>query len=310
MAMKNYVTSLFMLCWLVIFGQNTDFTSKEISISPLIEGTLLTPHTTKKPPLVMIIAGSGPTDRNGNQNFLKSDNLKKLAEALVNNNVATFRYDKRTVKQLKLGRLNDPVLFTDFVTDAQVVIKHFKKLNTFSKIIIVGHSQGSLVGMLASEHADAFISLAGAGQSIDQVILEQIKNTAPMYLEDTKKVFGILKSGKTTSEYPLALSTFLGTEIQPFMMSWMQHNPQELLKNMSIPTLIINGTRDLQVSVSEAHLLAKAAPNAQLIEIENMNHVLVEVSDDSLENYKSYSDASFALSEKLIESILLFIKSI
>ena len=78
--------------------QDNSFIENEVKINTFIDGTLLTPEHIEKPELVIIIAGSGPTDRNGNQNFLKNNSLKKLATAITNKGVATFRYDKRIVK--------------------------------------------------------------------------------------------------------------------------------------------------------------------------------------------------------------------
>jgi pimeloyl-ACP methyl ester carboxylesterase len=290
-------------------AQDINFSSEEISINTFVDGTLLKPTSIDKPTLAIIIAGSGPTDRNGNQNFLKSNNLKKLAENLSNHNIATFRYDKRIVKQIKRGNVDKYIMFDNFVTDAISVIEYFKKTNAYSKIYVIGHSQGSLVGMLAAkDQVDGFISLSGAGQSIDSVIIDQVQKTAPMYTEDTKRVFGILRTGITTPDYPLALSSFFSIEIQPFMMNWMQYNPQNEIKALNMPILIINGTKDLQVSVEEAKLLKEASQHADLKIIDKMNHVLFIIEGDDLENSKSYNESSRTISQEMVTAILDFIK--
>jgi pimeloyl-ACP methyl ester carboxylesterase len=290
-------------------AQDINFSSEEISKNTFVDGTLLKPTSIDKPTLAIIIAGSGPTDRNGNQNFLKSNNLKKLAENLSNHNIATFRYDKRIVKQIKRGNVDKNIMFDNFVTDAISVIEYFKKTNAYSKIYVIGHSQGSLVGMLAAkDQVDGFISLSGAGQSIDSVIIDQVEKTAPMYTEDTKRVFGILRTGKSTSEYPAVLSSFFSIEIQPFMMNWMQYNPQNEIKALNMPILIINGTKDLQVSVEEAKLLKEASQHAELKIIDKMNQVLFIIEGDDLENSKSYNESSRAISQEMVTAILDFIK--
>ena len=305
---KSYFFYFFLLCFLSGIAQDINFSSEEISINSFVDGTLLKPTSKEKPILAILIAGSGPTDRNGNQNFLKSNNLKKLAESLSNHNIATFRYDKRIVKQIKRGNVDKKIMFDNFVTDAISVIDYFKKTNAYSKIYVIGHSQGSLVGMLAAkEHVDGFISLSGAGQSIDNIIIEQVQKTAPMYSEDTKRVFDILRTGKTTPDYPVPLSSFFNIEIQPFMMNWMQYNPQDEIKALSIPVLIINGTKDLQVSVEEAKLLKEASQQAKLKIIDKMNHVLFIIEGDDLENAKSYNESSRAISQEVITAILDFI---
>ncbi|WP_027880695.1 alpha/beta hydrolase [Mesoflavibacter zeaxanthinifaciens] len=292
-----------------LLAQESSFTKQDISVNKHIDGTLLSPNNVKKPNLAIIIAGSGPTDRDGNQNFLKNNSLKKLAVNLTNNNIATYRYDKRIVKQLKSNNLDKNIIFDHFVTDAKSVIDYFKSTKNFNKIYVIGHSQGSLVGMLAAkDRADGFISLAGAGQSIDQVIIEQVNKTAPNFTEDTKRIFKTLKEGKTTTDYPMALSSIFNIEIQKFMINWMKYNPTEVLSTLNIPILVINGTKDLQVSETEAKLLKEANKDATLKIIENMNHVLVTIEGDNLENSKSYAETQRPIAEGLIDTITNFIK--
>jgi len=162
--------------------------------------------------------------------------------------------------------------------------------------------------LAAKDKADGFISLSGAGQTIDYVITEQIQKTAPMFTEDTKRVFGILKEGKTTTDYPPALASIFDTSVQKFIANWMSYNPVEELKKLDIPVLIINGTKDLQVSVDEAKLLNDAAKNSELRLIDKMNHVLFIIEGDDLENSKSYNDHAGKVSEELINDVVNFIK--
>lgn len=303
--------SLFLIAFLIFaisFSQEPPFSRTEISVNKIIDGTLLVSNGGSKT-IAIIIAGSGPTDRDGNQNFLKSNNLKKLAESLTKNGIATFRYDKRTVKQIRSGRIDPNTIFEDFVKDASDIIDYFKKDTRFEKIYIIGHSKGSLVGMMAGkDKIDGFVSLAGAGQPIDEVITEQVNRTAPMFTEDTKRVFGTLKEGNTTDDFPVALSSIFNKQIQPFMMSWMKYNPQVEIAKLDMPILIVNGTKDLQVSVAEAELLHKAAPKSELKIIEKMNHVLFTIEGDDLENSKSYNEAFRSINDELIKNIVSFIK--
>ncbi|MCK7590021.1 lysophospholipase [Subsaxibacter sp. CAU 1640] len=306
--MKKLFIFIFLANGLLSYSQEASYTSTEIPISKFIDGTLLTPNDGAES-LAIILAGSGPTDRDGNQNFLKTNNLKKLAVALTNNGIATFRYDKRIVKQIRKGSLDPNIKFDDFVTDAIATIDYFKAKNNFKKIYIIGHSQGSLVGLLAAkDKAHGFISLAGAGQTIDKVITEQVQKTAPMFIEDTKRVFGILKEGKTTTEYPPALASIFDISVQKFIANWMSYDPVEEIKKLDIPILVINGTKDLQVSVEEAKLLNDAGKNSELKLIEKMNHVLFIIEGDDLENSKSYNDHAGKVSSELIETIISFIK--
>lgn len=308
--MKATLYSILLIVSISLFSQEKNFIEEEISITELIDGSLIIPNKTSKPALAIIIAGSGPTNRNGNQNFLKNNNLKKLATELANNNIASFRYDKRIVKQINTGKVNvKDMRFEDFVEDAKSVISYFKEKNQFQKIYIIGHSQGSLLGMLAAkDNADGFISLAGAGQNIGDVIVDQINNTARQFVEDTRRVVKTLKQGKTTKDFPAALGSMFNLETQPFMISWMAYNPTEIISDIAIPTLIINGTKDLQVSVEEAKLLAEASKNSELKIIENMNHVLFTIEGDKLENSKSYNESFRSINTELITEVVNFIK--
>ncbi|WP_452223136.1 alpha/beta hydrolase [Lacinutrix chionoecetis] len=306
--MKIKFLIIFLFAGHFVFAQEKNYTAQDIAINKLIDGTLLLPNNITKPNLVIIIAGSGPTDRDGNQNFLKGNSLKKLAEGLTAKNIATFRYDKRIVKQIRKGNVDKNIMFDDFVTDAKNVISYFKKTGNYNKIYVAGHSQGSLVGILAAKDtADGFISLAGAGQSIDNVIIEQVEKTAPMFLDDTKRIFKVLEDGKTTTEFPPALASIFNLDVQPFIANWMSYNPQTEIKKLDMPILIINGTKDLQVSEAEANLLYEAAPNATLKIIDKMNHVLVPIEGGDLENSKSYNEASRTLAPELFDAIVAFI---
>ncbi|WP_033957091.1 alpha/beta hydrolase [Psychroserpens jangbogonensis] len=308
--MKPFINYILLLCTLIGFGQEVNFTAQDLSINKHVDGTLLTPNDSSAPTLAIIIADAGPTDRNGNQNFQKNNVLKKLAEGLSNQNIATFRYDKRIVKQIRKGKVNPNISFDDFITDANAAIDYFKSQDIYSKIVVIGHGQGSLVGLVASQdNVDQYISLAGSGKSIDNVVIDQITQMDPALVKATKRAFESLRKGQLTKDYPQALGSIFSLDVQPFMMSWMQYSPQELIKNLEIPTLIINGTKDLQVPVSEAELLKNSSSKATFKIIENMNHVLFIIEGKELENSKSYNESFRLISSDLITELVSFIKN-
>ncbi|MCX7547635.1 alpha/beta hydrolase [Xanthomarina sp. F1114] len=293
----------------VIISQETNFISEEISINQYVDGILLSPKENNDKSLIIIIGDSGPTDRNGNQNFQKNNVLKKLAENLSNKGIATYRYDKRIVKQIRKGRISKTISFDDFISDAVSVVDYFIEKNSFKNIYILGHGQGSLVGILASkEHVTGFISIGGSAKPIDEVILDQVKQTVPGLLDESQVAFQKLKEGKTTTAYPSALESIFNVDNQSFMRSWMQYNPQEQIAKLPIPTLIINGTKDLQVSTEEAQLLKEATKHGSLLIIKNMNHVMFPILGDDLENSKSYNESFRTISPKLIPAIIEFVK--
>ncbi len=289
------------------------FNKEEIAVNPLINGSLYSPlKQNKKTNLVILIAGSGPTDRDGNQKGLTNNSLKYVSEALAKNDIAVFSYDKRIIAQMKSKTVNEAALtFDDFITDATSVLLFFKNKKKYNKIIIAGHSEGSLIGMIAAnEKADAFISLAGAGRTIDAVLVDQITKQAPFLKEETQKNLNILKSGKTFELKNPMLASIFRESIQPYMISWIQYNPQIEIAKLQMPVLIVNGTKDLQVAVSEAELLKKAKPGAQIVLIENMNHIFKVINGDDAENMKSYSNPDIPISTKLTSTITTFVKSL
>ena len=298
------------VCCMDSYGQDTEELSQQLTINTFIEGTLLTPSTDDNIPLAIIIPDTGPTDRDGNQNFQKSYSLKKIAESLLDQNIASFRYDKRVLKQLRKGFVDSKISFDDFVKDAIDVVNYFNKPGKFSGIYIIGHGQGSLVGMLASkEKVDGFISLSGSGKTIDRVIIDQISQMDNALIKDTEAAFSEMRSGRITRNYPIALESIFNSDTQPFIMSWMQYDPVEEIGNLTIPTLIISGTKDLQVSVEEAKALKDKAPNGSLKLIDKMNHVLFVIQGDELENSKSYNESFRPIAPELGIHITDFIRS-
>lgn len=308
MKLKYLFISIFFISS-IIMAQELNYTTEELSINQFVDGILLTPNKIKNPSLVILIGDSGPTDRNGDQNFQKNRILKKISENLSNNGIATYRYDKRIVKQIRKGRVNKNISFDNFIEDAVSIVDFFTEKNTFKNIYIIGHGQGSLVGILASkEHVSGFISLAGSAKSIDNVILDQIEQTVPGLSAESQIAFQKLKEGQTTTNYPPALESIFSIDNQSFMSSWIKYNPVEQISELKIPTLIINGTKDLQVPVEEAQLLQEASIEGSLLLIENMNHVMFTIEGDDLENSKSYNESFRTLSPELIPAILEFIK--
>ena len=301
----KYIVLAILILTLKLNAQN--YKENNISINDNIYGSIVEPKSRSNSNLVIFIGGSGPIDRDGNQSFMKCDMFKKLAYSLSEKGISSFRYDKRVVTQIRKGKLDKKITFDDFVSDAIAIIDFFE--SKYNSIVIAGHSQGSLVGLLSiKEGVSGFISLSGAGRTIDMVIEDQISKTAPMLLEDTKNIFKILRSGKITEDFPLPLYSLFNIEIQPFMISWMQYDPKKIIAKIPIPSLIINGDSDLQVDEKEAKLLYNSAQNSEILIVKNMNHVLVEIEGDELKNVKSYNNPDLKISELVIGKMVEFIE--
>lgn len=307
--MKPIVCLLFLVITGLSFSQKGKTTAKDISVSPYIDGTILLPDGVENPKLAIIIAGSGPTDRNGNQQMINTNSLKYLAEGLSENGIATFRYDKRIIKQMKDRTLTEEsIRFDDFIEDAIAVVDYFIRSKAFSNIYIIGHSQGSLVGMIAARgRVDGFISIAGAGQGIDDVIIDQLDNQAPGLKDNARQAFEDMRANGLAVNYSPGLASIFRKSIQPFMLTWMRFDPKIEIAKLDIPVLIINGEKDLQVQVSEAEKLKAAKPDAQYEIIAGMNHILKKIDGDDIENSKSYNEPKRPVIREVIDLIHAFI---
>lgn len=312
--MKTYFSSLILVFGIALYAQ--DYKSTNLEINQLIDGTLLEPAEKSKT-LVILIAGSGPTNRDGNSTVGKNNSLKLLAQHLAEQGIASFRYDKRIFKLMRDNRLDQSKLrFDDFVDDATDVVNYFKLYNKeeygYEKFVLIGHSQGALVAQLASlkTAVTGLVLVCGSSRPIKDILVEQVSKQAPFLVNDLKtSLDSIAKVGYVNKVNPL-LRTLLYKDVQPFLQSWMQYDPTEIAKQIIEPTLAIGGTTDIQVPAEESKVLAKHLQNGDYAIIENMNHVLKEVEDLGLENQKSYTDPNFPMSTEFKSKVSTFIKSL
>jgi Lysophospholipase len=294
-------------------SENKDTTFVETQIilqtkTGQIFGTLTTPKEFTKIPLALIIAGSGPTDRDCNGPMIKCDAYKKLAYGLAENNIASLRYDKRGIAESKAAMKNESdIRFDDYVNDAKEWIQTLKQDKRFSKVIVIGHSEGSLIGMIAATTADKFISIAGAGQSADKIIKEQL-STQPKEVQDLSyPIIDSLTKGKIVDNVNPMLKSLFRLSVQPYLISWFKYDPQIEIQKLIIPILIIQGTNDIQVTVEDAKRLSKANPKSHLVLINKMNHIFRTVEGDKQENVATYNNSSLPLADGLVKDITSFI---
>ena len=290
------------------FSQEKNYDSLQVSIDPEVQGTLLSPKGENQPPLAILIAGSGPTDRNGNQALFKNNSLKYLAEGLAQKGIATFRYDKRVIAQINNATVQEEKMtFEDEVNDALLVVNHFK--DKYKKIILIGHYEGALIGLLVAQKVvvSKFVSISGAGNSSATLIEEQIGKNAPQLKEESQKIISQLRKGELVENISPYLAPVFRKSVQPYLISWFKYEPAKEITKLQIPILIVQGTNYLQVEDKEAQLLKEAQPKAQLLLIEGMNHVLKKVKTLE-ENQLSYLNPDLPISGELVEGIASFIK--
>jgi alpha-beta hydrolase superfamily lysophospholipase len=267
-------------------------------------GTLTVPILKGTFPVALIIAGSGPTDRNGNNPQMKNNSLLLLAHELAVQGIASIRYDKRGIGASKDALISEENLrFENYTEDAKAWAAQLKADPRFDKLIIIGHSEGSLLGMLACEQADVFVSLAGAGRPIDVILKEQLtaqlKGQKKM-LRAVEEGLSKLKKGELVEDVPKELFALFRPSIQPYLISWMKYDPAVEIWKLKIPIVIIQGSTDLQVKEEDAVILFKAHPlNSRFIIIEDMNHVLKLAPLDREKNIETYSNPELPLAPEL-----------
>ena len=285
------------------------------TLSGAIHGTVTMPkNATGKIPVVLIIAGSGPTDRNGNSPKLdlETNAYKDIAEALGKSGIASVRYDKRMVGESETHNKEADLRFDDYVDDAVGLVEMLSQDDRFSKVIVLGHSEGSLVGMLAcyDQPVKAYISVAGAGDSADKILTEQMKSKSQFMQDGFKTLLDSLRKGKTIDNIDPALYFIARPSIQRYLMSWCKYNPPRMLKRLKIPVMIIQGTTDLQVTVSDAEKLKKGKSDATMLIIPGMNHILKDAPADRDQNLATYNKPDLPLKAELMPGIISFINGI
>ncbi|WP_163574988.1 alpha/beta hydrolase [Halomonas faecis] len=275
-------------------------------------GSLLLPSSTGPHPLVLLHAGSGPTDRNGNSALVPGTNnsLKLLAEALAARGIASVRYDKRGVAASAAAAPSESDLrFDTYVDDAAAWVRQLRMDPRFGTITLLGHSEGALIGMLAAKQAraDAFISVAAPARRASDILREQLRLQLSAELwQDSERILSELEQGRTTGNVPPALASLFRSSVQPYLISWFRYVPTEEIQRAPGLALIVHGTTDVQVSPSEAEALKQARPDAELLIVEGMNHVLKMVPLNPARQDASYSDPSLPVAPLLVERVVGF----
>ena len=288
----------------------------QASKSATLAGTLLVPPASGKLPVALIIAGSGPTDRDGNSAVpgFHNDSLKLLAEALGRQGIASLRYDKRGVKASRPAVMSESAQrFDDLVDDAEAWIARLKADPRFSQVVVIGHSEGSLIGMLAAPRAgaSALVSVAGIADGVNTVLRRQLAGKLPPDLAaDAERIMAALEHGQTVSDVPPALAMLFRPSVQPYWISMLKYAPAQQLAALRMPALIVQGTSDTQVSVDQAEKLKAAKPDAVLVVIPDMNHTLKQATLDPLQQKAAYGDPSLPLHPKLVPAIVDFVRAL
>jgi len=282
----------------------------------VLSGTLQLPAGAGAHPLVLIIAGSGPTDRNGNTVGMPSgsDTYRLLADSLAAHGIASLRYDKRGIAASASAGVSDRALrFETAATDAAGWVLQSRSDRRFSRIVILGHSEGSLLGMVAVPMAqpDGYISVAGLARRADQMLHDQLAaQLPPALLTQTDSIFASLARGDTVPNTPVELAALFRPSVQPYLISWLRYSGATEIVKLGLPVLIVQGTRDVQVPVSEADLLAAALPRATVARIVGMNHMLKMTPASAAEQRRFFLDPSVPLPGEFVTAVTSFVQGL
>jgi pimeloyl-ACP methyl ester carboxylesterase len=281
-----------------------------------LAGTLL--DAGKGAPVVLIIPGSGPTDRDGNNPLgVTAAPYRMLAEGLAKRGISSVRIDKRGMFGSK-GAIADAnkVTIADYAADAHAWVASARRATGVECVWVLGHSEGALVALTAGQKPDGLcgvITVAGTGRKLSTVMRDQLNANpanAPI-LTPAMAALDSLEAGHTveTATLPAPLQPLFSAAVQPFLIDLLAQDPARMAASLSLPLLIVQGDRDIQVSVDDAKLLATAQPKAKLVVLGGVNHVLkVPASNDRSANLATYGNASLAIAPAVVDAVAGFVK--
>jgi alpha-beta hydrolase superfamily lysophospholipase len=273
-----------------------------------IDAVLTNPPDVERPPVAILIAGSGSTDHDGNGPQIKPATLKKLSDQLVARKIATLRYDKRGAGGWKpeFGRPED-FRFKDYVDDATALVNYLRG-EKFSRVVLVGHSEGGLVAILTARRVpvDRLVLLVTAARRQGDLLKAQLekKQLPADVLDPIVKAIDAIMAGQIVDPPPRGLA--ITPSMQPGIASAFTEDPIDPLKLIEAPTLIIGGGRDRQVARLDFAALSAASPVAKTLWLPDMNHVLNDVADDA-DDLAAYNQPERALDTTLVDTVADFI---
>ena len=258
----------------------------------------------------LLIASAGPTDRNGNSAAGSPDTYRQLAEALSSVGVASLRYDKRGVAESApaLAREEDMRVET-LVDDAVAWLGWWKQDSRVGQLLVVAHSEGALLGTLAvqQEHVQGFVALAASGRKLGVLLREQLRTRLPTQLRaPAESILQQLEAGSAVPAVPAPLMALFRPSVQPYMMSLLKYDPSAELAKLAIPTLLAQGGSDAQVSAVDAKALSRARPDATVLTVKAMNHVLKRAAEGT-DQRAANNDPKVPLAPALVDGLHKFL---
>ncbi|MEO5578423.1 MAG: alpha/beta fold hydrolase [Sphingomicrobium sp.] len=283
-------------------------------LAPLA-GTLL--DAGKRAPVVVIIPGSGPTDRDGNNPLgVSAAPYRLLAQGLAQRGVTTVRIDKRGMFGSKAAIADsNAVTIADYAADAHAWAKAARTATGAKCVWLLGHSEGGLVALAAGQDRRdlcGIISVSAAGRRLGTIIREQLvanPANAPFFAPAFATLTRLeARQRVSNATIPAALQPLFGEAIQLYMIDLLSYDPPRLAASLKLPLLVIQGDRDLQVTPVDARALVAVQPMAQLVILPGVNHLLKSVATtDRAANIAAYANPSLPVSPLAIDAVAIFV---
>jgi hypothetical protein len=276
-----------------------------------LAGTLALPAGATRPPMAVIVAGSGPTDRNGNARVgLRTNAYAQLAWGLAGKGIASLRYDKRVLPTAK-GQLNLADLsFDDFVADLTAAVAAVR--GEYGGVVVIGHSEGGALAVRAAARGlavDGLVLVAAPGRPLAALLHEQIgRQVDSAMLVRFDSALALYLRGEDPGELPPALRALVLPVNRRFTQGWAAFDPARELATVKAPILILQGETDIQVRVTDAEALKDARDDAELVLLPGMNHVLKAAADTTLgAQVPTYINPTLSIVPAVVETIAGFI---
>jgi len=283
-----------------------------------LAGTLAMPaHAAGKVPVVLIVAGSGPTDRDGDSPLgVHSAIYRKLAWALAERGIAAVRYDKRGIGASPFeGRQMADVTFGDYVDDVRAGARALAADPRFARVVLVGHSEGALLVLRAANEgapAAGVVTMAGMGRPFTAVLREQLaRQLDSVQLAAYDRALPAFLGDGPMPEVPTDLRSLLNPGVRRFIQTEALLDPAAEARRLAVPLMVLQGATDIQVSVADADALRTAAPRAEVHVLAETSHLFVHAaSRDPAAQAPGYQDPAAALVPELVPQIAAFVERI
>jgi pimeloyl-ACP methyl ester carboxylesterase len=287
-----------------------------------LHGTIARLESPVRGPAVLIVAGSGPTDRNGNGPpnpgvsgpFLHTDSYKLIASGLAANGILSLRYDKRGVGESRaLGGREQDVRFDHFVDDAVTALQGLAARSDVSSVVIAGHSEGGIIALAVAPRVPVagLVLLTTPGRTYISLMREQLQRGLPPDLEaSANAILDSIAAGKRVDDPPQPLAALFRPSAQPFLISIGNFDPAASLAQSKVPVLIVHAGRDLQIAPADFDALRGARSDAQIVILPEANHTLKASPADLQGNRALYFNPAAPLDPGLIPPLVAFVHSV